>query len=108
MLHASTHFRIPESNKGQFHSLFQFQLVVEKISIHKANGTSANFYQNKEMQALYNPFKISYDNDTITGLTFSNADSLWSKNFKRALASALQVQGSDGDGAFITKEVSFG
>lgn len=59
------------------------------------------------MQALYNPFKISYENDTITGITFRNEDNLWSKNFKRALASALQVQGSNGDGAFITKEVSF-
>lgn len=57
------------------------------------------------MQALYNPFKITYENDTISDISFRTEDAIWSKNFKRALASALQVQGSNGDGAFIVKEV---
>lgn len=81
------------------------QLVVEKITIDKANGGAAVYYQNKEMQSLYNPFQIVYTGDTISRLLFKRHDSVWSKNFKRAMASALQVQGST-IGAFVVKEVS--
>lgn len=81
------------------------QLVVEKITIDKANGGAAVYYQNKEMQSLYNPFQIVYTGDTISRLLFKRHDSVWSKNFKRAMASALQVQGS-AIGAFVVKEVS--
>lgn len=55
------------------------------------------------MQSLYSPFKIIYDGDIITNISFRNQDAIWSRNFKRALASALQVQGSS-IGAFIEKE----
>lgn len=81
-----------------------FQLAVEKITIDKANGSPAIYYQNKEMQSLYNPFQIVYTNDTISHLLFKRYDSIWAKNFKRAMASALQVQGST-VGAFVVKEV---
>lgn len=57
------------------------------------------------MQSFYNPFQIVYNGDTISRLLFKRHDSVWAKNFKRAIASALQVQGS-GVGAFVVKEVS--
>lgn len=81
------------------------QLAVEKITIDKADGTPAVYYQNKEMQSLYNPFLIVYNGDTISRILFKRHDSIWAKNFKRAMASALQVQGST-VGAFVVKEVS--
>lgn len=85
--------------------MLALQLTVEKITIDKADGTPAVYYQNKEMQSLYNPFLIVYSGDTISRLLFKRHDSLWAKNFKRAMASALQVQGST-VGAFVVKEVS--
>lgn len=71
----------------------------------KQNGNPAVFYQNKEMQTLYNPFKIIYKNDTITYVQFKTTDTLWSRNFKRAVASALQLRGLR-DGAYVEEEVS--
>lgn len=91
---------------SQCWSFFLSQLAVEKITIDKADGTPAIYYQNKEMQSLYNPFLITYNGDTISRLLFKRHDSVWAKNFKRAVASALQVQGST-VGAFVVKEVSY-
>lgn len=70
----------------------------------KVNGNAAVFYQNKEMQALYNPFKIVYVNDTIEYVQFKASDSLWSRNFKRAIASAFQLKNIK-IGAFVEEEV---
>lgn len=81
------------------------QLAVEKITIDKTDGTPTIFYQNKEIQSLYIPFLIAYNGDTISRLLFKRHDAVWAKNFKRAIASALQVQGSK-EGAFVVKEVS--
>lgn len=81
------------------------QLAVEKITVEKQNGNAAVFYQNKEMQTLYNPFKIVYTNDTIQYIQFKACDSLWSRNFKRAIASAFQIK-SVKTGAFVEEEVS--
>lgn len=69
----------------------------------KENGSTV-FYQNKEMQSLYNPFKIFYTGDVVSHLLFKDKDSTWAKNFKRGIAAALQVQG-DRAGAFVEKEV---
>lgn len=82
-----------------------FQLVIEKTTVDKENGTFATFYQNKEMQSLYNPFKIIYLGDVITGIQFKTTDPLWARNFKRAIASTLQVQ-SIKLGAYVENEVS--
>lgn len=71
----------------------------------KHNGDAAVFYQNKEMQTLYNPFKIIYFNDTIDYIHFKVNDSLWSRNFKRAIASAFQLKQLK-KGAFVEDEVS--
>lgn len=79
------------------------QLAVEKVVIEK-NGASEVFYQNKEMLSFYNPFKIIYDGDVISMVSFKDSDSIWAKNFKRAIASALQIQG-DKIGAYVEKEV---
>lgn len=73
--------------------------------MNKQNGNPAVFYQNKEMQTLYNPFKIIYTNDTITHVQFKATDTLWSRNFKRAIASILQLKGLR-DGAYVEEEVS--
>lgn len=81
------------------------QLAVEKITVEKQNGNAAVFYQNKEMQTLYNPFKIVYTNDSIQYIQFKASDSLWSRNFKRAIASAFQIK-SVKTGAFVEEEVS--
>lgn len=81
-------------------------MAVEKITVNKQNGNSAVFYQNKEMQTLYNPFKIIYTNDTVTHVQFKTSDALWSRNFKRAIASTLQLKGLR-DGAYVEEEVSF-
>lgn len=63
------------------------------------------FYQNKEMISFYNPFKIIYAGHTISHVLFKEIDSVWAKNFKRAFASAIQIQGEK-IGAFVEKEVS--
>lgn len=64
------------------------------------------FYQNKEMLPLYNPFLINMNEDDIVKyVQFKENDVLWSKNFKRGLISALQVQGNPGSGAFVINEV---
>lgn len=73
--------------------------------MNKQNGNAAVFYQNKEMQTLYNPFKIIYTNDTITHVQFKAVDTLWSRNFKRAIAAALQLKGLK-VGAYVEEEVS--
>lgn len=70
----------------------------------KRNGNAAVFYQNKEMQTLYNPFKIVYVNDTVDYVQFKVSDSLWSRNFKRAIASAFQLKQLK-MGAFVEDEV---
>lgn len=62
------------------------------------------FYQNKEMLPVYNPFKIVYNDELISYLVFKEKDTLWSINFKKAIASALQVQGQR-VGAFVAHEV---
>lgn len=72
----------------------------------KEDGTAV-FYQNKEMHSLYKPFKIFYNGDVVGHLQFKDKDSVWSKNFKRAIAAALQVQGNK-TGAFVEKEVRNG
>lgn len=82
------------------------QLAVEKITVEKQNGNAAVFYQNKEIQTLYNPFKIVYTNDTIEYIQFKVSDSLWSRNFKRAIASAFQITNLK-IGAFVEQEVSY-
>lgn len=56
------------------------------------------------MQTLYNPFKVVYDNDTIDYIQFKATDSLWSRNFKRAIASAFQLKNLK-NGAFVEEEV---
>lgn len=58
------------------------------------------------MQSLYNPFSIIYngETDTIVRVLFKTYDSVWAKNFKRAMAAAIQVQGTK-TGAFVEKEV---
>lgn len=83
---------------------FPLQLAVEKITVNKHNGNAAVFYQNKEMQTLYSPFKIAYVNDTIDYIHFKASDALWSKNFKRAIASAFQLKALR-NGAFVEEEV---
>lgn len=70
----------------------------------KQDGGASVFYQNKEMQTLYNPFKIVYVNDTIDYIQFKSSDALWSRNFKRAIASAFQLK-SLKSGAFVEEEV---
>lgn len=82
-----------------------YQLAVEKVVVEKNGGPGEVFYQNKEMKEFYNPFRIVYTGDVITSISFNANDSIWSKNFKRAIASALQIQG-DRIGAFVEKEVS--
>lgn len=57
------------------------------------------------MLPIYYPFKIVYRDDVVEHLRFKEKDSLWSTNFKRAIASALQVQGHK-IGAFVEFEVS--
>lgn len=86
------------------HFPLSLQLAVEKIAVDKQNGNAAVFYQNKEMQTLYNPFKIVYVNDTIDYIQFKASDSLWSKNFKRAIASTFQMKDLK-NGAFVVEEV---
>lgn len=81
------------------------QLAVEKITVDKPNGNAATFYQNKEIQTLYSPFKIVYVNDTIDYIQFKVSDSLWSRNFKRAIASAFQLKHLK-NGAFVEDEVN--
>ena len=87
-----------------FLSIPFIQLAVEKITVDKQNGNVAVFYQNKEMQTLYNPFKVVYVNDTIDFIQFKATDSLWSRNFKRAIASAFQLKNLK-NGAFVEEEV---
>lgn len=77
---------------------------MEKISVTKEHGNAAVFYQNKEMQMLYNPFKIIYGNDTIAAIQFKATDTLWSRNFKRAIASTFQLKNVK-SGAFVENEV---
>lgn len=81
------------------------QLAVEKITVDKQNGNAAVFYQNKEMQTLYNPFRVVYVNDTIDYIQFKATDSLWSRNLKRAIASAFQLKNLK-NGAFVEEEVT--
>lgn len=90
---------------SHFHCIYcTFQLAVEKITIDKQNGNTGVFYQNKEMQTLYNPFKIVYANNTIDHVQFKSTDLLWSRNFKRAIAATLQLK-SLRDGAYVEEEV---
>lgn len=56
------------------------------------------------MQTLYSPFKIVYVNDTIDHIHFKASDSLWSRNFKRGIASAFQLKKLR-SGAFVEQEV---
>lgn len=56
------------------------------------------------MQTLYSPFKIVYINDTIDKIHFKMSDTLWSKNFKRAIAAAFQLKNVR-NGAFVEQEV---
>lgn len=79
-------------------------MAVEKVTIEK-NGAGEVFYQNKEMLSFYKPFKIVYAGDVISFVWFKDNDSLWARNFKRAIAAVLQIQG-DKIGAFVEKEVS--
>lgn len=72
--------------------------------MNKQHGNAAVFYQNKEMQTLYNPFKIIYTNDTITHVQFKATDAMWSRNFKRSIAAALQLKGLK-NGAYVEEEV---
>lgn len=81
------------------------KLALEKITVDKQNGNAAVFYQNKEILSLYNPFKIVYVNDTIDHVQFKMSDSLWSRNFKRAIASVFQLKQLK-KGAFVEDEVS--
>lgn len=87
-----------------FHFFSHSQLAVEKITVDKQDGNAAIFYQNKEIQTLYNPFKIVYVNDTIDYIQFKESDSLWSRNFKRAIASTFQMKNLK-NGAFVVEEV---
>lgn len=58
------------------------------------------------MQPVYNPFKIVSDaEDMVERLAFKRNDPLWSRNFKRAITSAIQVQGTR-PGTFVTPEPS--
>lgn len=60
------------------------------------------------MLPIYNPFKIVYEiggGDVISHLRFKEKDSVWSINFKKAIASAIQVQGTK-VGAFVANESS--
>lgn len=54
---------------------------------------------------LYNPFKIVYANDTIASIQFKASDTLWSRNFKRAIASTFQLKNLK-NGAFVETEVN--
>lgn len=78
---------------------------MEKVVVEKNDGNGEVFYQNKEMKEFYHPFKIVYDGDVIASISFKDNDLVWAKNFKRAIASALQIQGAR-VGAFVEKEVS--
>lgn len=69
------------------------------------NNSGQVFYQNKEILPFYNPFKIVINHDVVSHLQFKEKDALWSINFKKAVASAFQVQG-DGPGAFVVNEPS--
>ncbi|XP_037039543.1 vitellogenin-3 [Bradysia coprophila] len=77
-------------------------LAVEKVIL---NHSGQVFYQNKEIQPFYNPFKIVMSQDIVSHLSFKEKDVLWSINLKKAIASAFQVQG-DGPGAFVMNEPS--
>lgn len=77
---------------------------MEKITVARQKENPAVFYQNKEMQMLYNPFKIVYGNDTIASIQFKATDTLWSRNFKRAIASTFQLKNLK-NGAFVETEV---
>lgn len=57
------------------------------------------------MKEFYHPFKIVYDGDVISSISFKDNDLVWAKNFKRAVASVLQIQGYR-TGAFVEKEVN--
>lgn len=71
-------------------------------------GSNRIFYQNKEMQPVYNPFKIVYGSDhLVSKIKFKTKDPVWSRNFKRAIASAFQLQGLR-TGAFVAHEVGLG
>lgn len=59
------------------------------------------------MQNIYLPFKISLYENVITNIGFKEKDSIWSKNIKRAIASAIQLQGEK-MGAYIVSEVCVG
>lgn len=69
-------------------------------------GSNRIFYQNKEMQPVYNPFKIVYGPDhLVSKVKFKTKDPVWSRNFKRGIASAFQLQGLR-TGAFVANEVN--
>lgn len=57
------------------------------------------------MQMLYLPFKIIYMNDSIAGIQFKETDSLWSRNFKRAIATIFQLKHLK-DGAYVENEAN--
>ncbi|KAJ6640893.1 Vitellogenin-6 [Pseudolycoriella hygida] len=77
-------------------------LAVEKVIL---NNSGQVFYQNKEILPFYNPFKIVIKQDVVSHLQFKEKDPIWSINLKKAVASAIQVQG-DGPGAFVVNEPS--
>lgn len=45
-----------------------------------------------------------YANETIAGIQFKATDTLWSRNFKRAIASTFQLKNLK-SGAFVENEV---
>lgn len=69
------------------------------------NNSGQVFYQNKEILPFYLPFKVFIKQDVVSHLQFKEKDVLWSTNFKKAVASAFQVQG-EGPSAFVVTEPS--
>ncbi|XP_055375125.1 uncharacterized protein LOC129607901 isoform X2 [Condylostylus longicornis] len=79
-------------------------LAIEEVTI---DNTGEKFHQNKEMHPPYKPFKIVIDGTTnkISHLIFKESDPIWSTNFKRAIASTLQLQlNNGGSSAFSIDE----
>lgn len=78
------------------------QLIIDKIVL---TDSTANLEPPPESDVLQLPFKIAFSNDVVSFIIFKRSDPIWSTNFKKAIASALQVQGEK-DGAYVVMEVS--
>lgn len=77
--------------------------MIDKIVL---TDSSTNRELPPEADVLQLPFKIAFSSDIVSFVIFKRSDPIWSTNLKKAIASALQVQGEK-DGAYVVMEVSF-